>query len=174
MIVVQPVDTPFKKFSFATKFIILLSAAAVIVSIIPSLVIQSIGIPSTLCLPCADPTKSNTLITIILWFVVITQMITISSIITLHAILVACLQKSQKNLRKSVTVSNSALYVQLILLTLSPVVGWSAAGLVFIVAWFLHSYPPQLMEWAVVGVIPVNLYIDTFVFIIFAVKNVIC
>ena len=160
MVVIHPMNTIFKQVKFTVKtlfFIYTFSFALSTLFILLHKIVHDTQAIS-LCFPFVDPTKKVLLIKLIAWFVALTEVISSVIIIILHVQLVIRVRKSEKNARssKSIVSSDSFLLVQLILLTISTMLCWYPANVLYIAAIFLSTYSMDLIIWTIVLIFPIN------------------
>ena len=131
-------------------------------------------VPTSLCLPFVDPTKTRIELKVLTWCLVVSQFLTCFVILFLHVYLVKNLEKSQQFLKflKNMQFSDSALFIQLFTLTLSNFICWIPSNIIFISTMFLPKYPMSLVSWTVVGVLPLRSIITPSVFIVMSVKKI--
>ena len=129
----------------------------------------------SICLPFIDPTGSQLIIKLITWFVVISQLATSIVIMIMHFYLLKELRKSQRNIQKSKSKedSNVSLIIQLITITVSNILCWFPAGCVYLLAFFLSTYPIDLVIWTTVIGLPINSVLNPFIFIVTTIKKII-
>ena len=86
--------------------------------------------------------------------------------LAMHMLLVAKLRESKciKNLKYSY--SKAVLIVQLIAITLSNILCWFPANVIYVTSMFLRMYPIDLIIWMTVIILPMNSIINPFIFII--------
>ncbi len=174
-IVVQPMDTIFKKASFVLKTLTIISALGVLLAIGVTLFAQ-FGIeelPTNLCLPLVDPTHTLLMTKILVWFVACTQTLSFSVMTMFHILLVQNLLQSQKKIRqaKSHLDSNKVLFTQLILTTISNMVCWFPVNSIYIVVMFLWRYPMSVIFWSTVAMMPINSIVYPAVFTVLWMKK---
>ena len=175
MIVIHPMDTMFKRTESVFKSVLLLCVFSLLVAVSTTLHFKiTYGVlPISLCLPFIDPTNSVLLIKIITWVTVITQTVSSVIIMVLHIILVQKVKQSKNFFTKSEsdTDHNTLLVVQLIVITVSNIISWFPANVIYIAAMFLSNYPIDLITWTTITVLPINSILNPSVFIITALRT---
>ena len=175
MIIINPIDTKFKQksFFFSCLFWIYLTSLVCSMFLTITLKYTSQTLPLSLCLHITDPKKSIFLMNFITWFVAVMQTLLACTIVLIHIVLVKKWKESQKTIRKSKSEKESTapLVLQLTILSVSNLLCWIPANLVFIMAVFLPKYPLSLIKWTVVSVLPVSSIIHPIVFIIMCVRK---
>ena len=168
MIKINPINTKFKQLKFVTKSLV----AAFLVSLPIAVFIASLykvkekHIPTSLCLPFIDPTAKVLMIKIMIWFAVITQLLSSLSMLTIHILLVAKLRKSHQYVTKSKSRgSDTLLIIQLSTVTLSNILCWFTSNSVYVTAMFSYSYPISLIIWISFIGLPINSLINPLTFI---------
>ena len=160
LVTLHPLSTRFKGKWFTIKSLTSLVVCSLFFSICITLIFKITGNISTIsiCLPFIDPTSSQFIIKLITWFVVISQLATSFVIMTIHICLLKELRKSQRNIQKSKSKekSNLSLIIQLLIITVSNIVCWLPAACVYILAFFLSTYPIDLVIWTTVIGLPIN------------------
>ena len=177
LVTIHPLNTRFKNKKFVIKSLSFLLCCSLIFSTCITLIFMytEIKLTTSLCLPFVDPTGSQLIIKLLIWYTVMTQLVTVIGIMVLHIILVVELRKSQKNIEKSKPKqdSNVSLIIQLIMITISNILCWFPAGCVYTSAMFLTTYPVDLFIWVTVIGLPVNSIMIPFIFILSTVRQMI-
>ncbi len=173
-VVSHPFDTKFKEVKSVLKMLSVILFASLVFGASITLMVKftAICLPLSLCTPFVDPTKS--LVTAFLtWLVVVTQLVTSVTILVLHILLVTSLKESQKRTAemKRGHESNTALIIQLILLTVSNMLCWFPTNIIYVLTMFLKRYPTELAVWTVVGVTPINSIVNPSLFLILQARN---
>lgn len=174
MVVVFPFNTQFKRTKFVGKCLLLICILSLLfcVSVVLTANFAVEVLPSTLCIPFADPSDNVLLVTIFALFVGVTQCFTSIAIITMHCVLFSSVLKSDKNITKSKSDdSNTALLVQLALLSTSNVLCWLPTSVVFLSALFITKYRTELLIWTIVGGLPINSLLFPCIFSGTVIKN---
>ena len=175
MVVIYPLETKFNSMQFISKYLslIFITSVCLVLSAIFTIKDKVINIPTYLCLPFVDPTKSVIELNALTWFVAVTQFLTSIVILFLHVHLVKQLEKSQQFLKnvKSDVISHSSLEIQLTILTVSNFLCWIPCNIIFVLTMFLPKYPMALVIWTVVGILPLRSIITPSVFIITSIKK---
>ncbi len=124
-------------------------------------------LPTAICSPFADPTKSTLMIQVSTWLVGIFQIIGTLFIITIYTSLVKSLKKSQQNIQSSASrkQSNIYLYTNLLVLSTSCVLCWIPSALIYLVSMFLPQYPLEMVSWATISINTINSIVNPVLFI---------
>ncbi len=177
MIVLQPVDTKFKRLSFVVTSLSCVTIFSFLVSlaIIFSAKFVAVDLPTGLCLPFVDPTEGVLVIKVITWLTVTSQTISSVIIVFLHAFLVFQLSKTQKSVQKAKSSqdSNVVLLCQLVLITVSNILCWFPTNTIYVTALFLTRYPINLVIWSTVTLMPLNSIINPSVFSFMGIRKIV-
>ena len=175
MIVIHPMNTPFKNIDFIVKAIFYIFLVSFFITITTALLViaTETKIENNLCLPFVDPTKSFLLTKVLTWFMVITSSVSSVMITIIHISLYINKRKSSINIRKYKVDNNSdiPLIVQLSIISLSNFLCWFPMNGTFMAAMFLSSYSLDLIMWTTVIVMPLNCFIIPLVFVITSLKK---
>ena len=125
----------------------------------------------TVTLPFVDPTKSKVELTVITWFVILSQLLTSLIILLLYIVLVKNVQKCIWKIETN-KFSGSNLITQLVILTMSNFLCWIPCHIIFIFTMIQPKYPMTLVIWTVVGVMPLHSVTNPMVFIIMSIRNI--
>ena len=176
MIVIHPLETKFKSTQSISNCLsmIFIISTCVVLSAVFIIKVNMEFVPTSLCLPFVDPTKTRIELKVLTWCLVVSQFLTCFVILFLHVYLVKNLEKSQQFLKflKNMQFSDSALFIQLFTLTLSNFICWIPSNIIFISTMFLPKYPMSLVTWTVLGVLPLRSIITPSVFIVMSVKKI--
>ena len=169
MVVINPLHTTFKNFRYVLGYafsICILSFMLTVVTTL-SLKVKEEFLPTSLCLPFIDPTNSVSIINILIWSIIISQCVTSLVITVSHILLIRRLSNHQEKLQRTVTgdVYNISLPLQLIIVTLSNVLCWFPANIIYVITMIIPTYPIDLVIWMIVFVVPLNSLINPIVFI---------
>ena len=175
MVVIFPLNTRFKDTMFIVKLLIILILCSIFFSVLIALIFKSVNdfITIGICLPFLDPTDSELLVKLIIWFTVITQVTTSVVILIMHCLLLNQLRLSQNKIQKSKTENNLPLVIQLIMITVSNILCWFPTACVYITAMFSRTYPIDLVIWTTVLGLPINSILNPFIFIVTTVRKII-
>ena len=168
VVTIFPLHTRFKETLPVVKSLVFLVLISLLFSFCIALVFRFSGVNVTsLCLPFVDPTESQLSIKILTWFTVLTQLTTSVGIMTMHFLLVFQIRRSQNKIQKSKIAYdfNVILIIQLVTITTSNILCWGPAGIIFISAMFLPTYPMDLVIWTTVIGLPINSIINPCIFI---------
>ncbi len=178
MVVAKPIGSDFKRTKFVAKALL----SCLIISLAFSMLLSCVmkfhfhKIPHNLCVPFTDPTKSFIILTIVTWFLVLSQMLSTLSVPIMHILLVYFLLKSQRAIHTASSSppprSNSGLILQLSLLSLSTLLCWIPANIVNLLTMFLPQYPPGLIFWAVIGIMPLNSLLIPAILVVKEISNI--
>ena len=173
MIVIYPLETKFKSIQTISNCLSLIftMSTCVVLSAVFMIKVNMELVPTSLCLPFVDPIKSRIELKFLTWCLAVSQFLTCFVILFLHIYLVKNLRKSHQVL-KNIQFSESALVIQLIILTLSNFLCWIPCNIIFISTMFLPKYPMSLVTWTVVDVLPLRSSITPLVFIVMSVKKI--
>ncbi len=176
MVVVHPMDTNFKRFSFIWKCLVFIYVPSLLFTLLITLLVafKDKMLALSLCLPFLDPSESVILLKFITWLAAISQTLSSVVILILHTVLVQELKESQKHVVKSKSKknSNAALFTQLVFLTISNIISWVPSNTVFLLTMFLRRYPIELALWITVVGLPNNSLINPTVFFAVCLRNV--
>ena len=139
-----------------------------------SLKVKEEVLPTSLCLPYIDPTKSVSIINILIWSIIVSQCVTSLVITVSHILLIRRLSNHREKLQRTVTgdVYNISLPLQLIIVTLSNVLCWFPANIIYVITMIVPAYPIDLVIWMTVFVVPLNSIINPIVFISNYLRNI--
>ncbi len=169
MVVKHPMKTNFKKTKFVFRRVGLLFCTFLSLAAVMSLLmwIQQVEVPLGFCSPFLDPTNTLTLVEVLTWTAVISQIFSALFIIVLHIMLIRAVQKSQEAVKHSTSkqTSNAPIIVQIIVLTGSNILCWIPSDVVYLVSFFLAHYPVTMVIWITVAVAPINSVLNPVVFI---------
>ncbi len=175
MVVIQPVDTQFKRAKFVAKYLLLILKVSLSFSVVFTSVTQETThtLPTSFRFPFVDPTNSIVMLKIATWFLIITQTMSSLIIMFLHTWLVQRLFESQLNITKSTKADdkNTVLVVQLVVVTVSNMVSWFSVNGIFVATMYLDRYPPLLVPWTIVCGLPANSLFNTSVFIVTSLRK---
>ncbi len=152
MVVLHPVDSRFKRTSFVWKSLFYGFVGSLLmtssISFLKMFTVQEL--PTSLCLPFVDPTGLLTIIRIVTYFVGITQSTSSVSILVMHVYLVSQVQNianfSYKSCRRSHDhTKHINRVIQLFILTISNLLSWLPANIIFLALSFLDSYSLDLI-----------------------------
>ena len=177
MVVVQPIDISLKDIHLVHRFLTFFYVASFFVSFALTLCTKGIfkKLPSILCLPFVDPSRSIIVINVLIWFIFITESVTLISVFLINVNLILALKKSQKksqiNMRSQVESKQTAIIAQLSMLTSTIFLYWFPANIIYVAAWYLEKYPLKLIYWTTVTIVSVNPVLIPLVFSIVWVKK---
>ncbi len=182
MVVKHPLDTKFKETNFVLRCIgcllfscIFVSCIATVLTWILNFYVFNAIISSSLCSPFIDPFKHHVISSILTWILVLVQLFSMLLIIVFYTKLVLSLRKSQEKLQTAMSKahSNTALLVQLTLVTSSTFVCWIPCATVYLVSMFMREYPIMMIFWVTVTINPINSIVNPILFIVFAMRKLV-
>ncbi len=169
MVVVQPVDSQFKRAGFVCKCLAVIIICTFVIGIILTVLTVALdkALPTALCLLSVDPTDSSVLTKIVVWLISIAQSLLVVATMSTHIGLVYNLLESQKKIQSSKTKeSNTTIYVQLVSMTISNVLCCFTANSVFLSAMFLETFSTEMIIWTNASFVPLNSIILPIVFLV--------
>ena len=169
MVVLDPVDTKFKSFTIITHYLGCIFAFPIIINLILIIFIQTDNvIPTSLCLPFVDPTGQFLLIKIIAWFVALLQSSASAAMVIMNIFLVKAVKESKESLGSlnNLNKTNTKLIVQIIVTSLSNILCWFPANVVYLLVMFLTTYPIHLVTWTTIIILPLNSIINPIIFLL--------
>ena len=115
------------------------------------------GSPDILCLPFADPTQNSKFIQVTIFSVAAVQIFTIFATSTMYFLMLTSIKKSGNNIGSN-TRSHSTTVVlrQMIILSLSKVICWLSSSVIFITTLIMDKYPPLIIYWTIILIVPIN------------------
>ncbi len=167
MVVCYPFTSDFK----SSKFVVVWLSGVFfgnyfLASSFTTWILVASGIPSTICLPFADPQQALVLIKILTSCVAVLQTLSILATGAAYICLIQMLVSSQKAAGREQNVSITIL-LQIISLLLSNVLSWIPSGIVFTTTVFLKQYPPELIIWTVGLIVSIKCMVDPIIMKIF-------
>ena len=171
MVVEFPLDSVFKCTHFVKKLLLSAASGSFLAGFVSAFLskITTDKLPTNLCLPFVDPFGTVTLIKILTWCVVLTQLITSCLITIMYALLLYSLKKSQKEIAKSQskqTHNNWFLCIQLVAIVSTNVLCWLPANCIFLSTMFLAKYPVEMVTWTTVVGLSINSVVNPVIFIL--------
>ena len=115
-------ESKFRNTDFVVKILFALFSIPLIIGKIIALLLQwkSEILPTFLCSPLFDPTRSSVILNIITWVLIICHLCSSVGTLIIHFLLARNLKIAQKKIKKTETDdSNTLLFLQLAILTLS-------------------------------------------------------
>ncbi len=174
-IVAWPLQTKFKRMSFVFSQTCIICSLSLWISAVISVVIKLEGnkVPTNLCLPLVDPTKSIIVIYAATWCVAVLHLVTIIVMIFLHSHLLQALFGSQKIIKTSISKehSNTALICQLVLVTTTAMASWLPTSGVSVAGMLQKIYPVKLVVWATVAILPVHSILNPSILVVFCLRT---
>ncbi len=176
MVVISPRTTKFKHAYYVIKWVLALATLSVFLGVIYCIILllTTKYLPTNLCLPFLDPSKTFILVTIVTSSVAAIEFIATLVCAVLHIVLVKEIQTSAQSLKCQVSKHKSSvgLFSQLILVTSSNIVCWFPANIFFITAMFLKQYPTKLYIWMTACVLLFNSVFNPLVFVVFCLRTI--
>ena len=89
MVVVYPLNSRFKETYFTAKLLFIFILLSLLLSVSVSIIFKYTygAITMSICLPFIDPTDTQLIINLIVWFTAVTQMTTSIGILIMHCLL---------------------------------------------------------------------------------------
>ncbi len=175
MVVKYPIDTKFKILKFTTKWLLIVLLIVTCLTIPAPIILKfRVGkVPLGLCSPFVDPSNSSVLFPIVAWFVAISQLMSCTAIVVLHIMLIKELAVSQARLEKAKSRedSNTSVFVQLTLISISNIVCWIPSSIIFTILTVLSVYPVDTVVWTTVVVMPLNSIANPIILIAFCINK---
>ena len=172
MVVKYPLHSKFKTASFVLKCIFWGSIliTALVLSVIVIFVRKTV-IPTNLCSPFIDPLDKIDEIKLITLFVALVQLFAFTFISSVYILLIKILKQNEGLFSMKSKKFDKNVLLQLILVTVSNLVGWFPSSVIFLSSLFLTKYPTDLLIWTTITVLPLNSLINPLLFIKFSVQN---
>lgn len=175
MVVKHPIGTKFKSIKYTTKWLVVIHLI-VVFSVIPAPIILKFGVgkvPLGLCSPFVDPSNSSILFPIVAWFVAVSQLMSCTAIAVLHIMLMIELALSQARLEKAKSGenSNTSVFIQLALISISNIICWIPSSTIFTILTVLPAYPVDIVIWTTVVIVPINAIANPIILIAFCINN---
>ena len=103
----------------------------------------------------------------------LSEVITSVIIMILHSQMVLKIRTSEKNteMSKSKASSGNFLVVQIAILTISIILCWYPANIIYIAAMFLSTYSIELIIWTIILTFPLNSIVNPCIFIVSAIRK---
>ncbi len=170
MVVIHPVTSSFKHTKVVRKSqagMTLLSCFCVLASTVVLRLTQHV-LPHKLCSPFLDPTQAVIQIQVQTWFLLTTQSVSLVALVVMSFLLVSKINASAQKVGKSASQRGDTspfVCAQLTILTVSSFACWFGSTSVFLSVLFVSHYPPQLLLWTVLWVVPLNSLITPIIFL---------
>ena len=175
MVVINPVDTKFKKVNYVSVCLFSITIGTMSISAIFTflMMLTEKQLLLSLCFPLVDPSNSLFITKLTTWSVAIIQFITIHVIMICHFILIKNLRVSQKKVSSTngLGKDNFPIIFKLILITLSNVICWIPSNIIYLLLSFLHRYPIEIIVWTIISVTSLNSIIVPSVFVITSLRK---
>lgn len=173
MIVIHPIKTRFKRSAFVKKLILLLFCVflAFSATVCCGLLLNIDSIPSKLCLPVLDPSKSVPSMSVLSFVVMLHQSTCFLLIFSSH-LFVMLKMRGTSGESQVRTAAVSALVRQLTCLTTCCLVSWVPPDVVFVSAiWLPATHMDQTVIWMVVFTVPFSSLSHPLLFVCLIVKK---
>ncbi len=176
MVVIHPLNSSFKKRRACQKYIIATILPSITLSILVTLVVKflKIVLPTTLCLPFADPSNS----------IILTKVMTVSlcnfhtclsiTILYFHYQTVRNVQKQEThiaNFKSKPVDSKKTLVMQLLITSIFMAMCWVPANIIYIYSTFCSLYPIKMTVWVSIAVVPLNSFVQPVVFMLCLIRQ---
>ncbi len=180
-VVKYPMLTKFKKSKFVFSCNIPLFCASGLLSMMFTFLTWHIdvenrkaAIQTATCFPFVDPSDKMILVKVVTALSVSVQVFAVLFILIVYRKLFLSLKTSRAEIANAASkqFSNTALIVQIVVITCSNVLCWIPSSILYLVAMFMEQYPLQMMLWAVVIVYPFNSIVNPVVFIITTIRKI--
>ena len=157
MVILYPLESKFRYSMFTLKVTIVGFITCVVTSMKCGLIIRLQGSPNNLCLPLVDPSDKSWIVYMITGIIAIVQLVVIVLTTIPHVLIILQIKMSQNNIRFTSNVQSAAAIVKhVILLTMSMVLCWVPASIIFCSALFMNKYPMLMVYWTTVLIVPIN------------------
>ena len=174
MVVLDPIDTKFKRKGFTTRsiFCFILVSLMISCSFGFYLKFSFSMLPSGLCQPFLDPTHSVWIIQFVTLMICIVQITAILSILFVCIKLVVHLQNVKQHMKPAVSKSHShaGIYTQLTIVVLSCLLSWVPANVRHISSLLSLRYTTELAIWLTIILTALNSVINPVLFITAALR----
>ena len=87
-----------------------------------------------------------------------------------YGVLITILRKTQRNLKKSVSLNTFNLIAQVVIVTFSNLMCWIPSNIIYISTSFMSKYQTDLLIWTTKAVTPINSMINPLVFVVSTMK----
>ncbi len=167
MVVLFPFNSKFKSKEFVLPCLLLVTLAVASISGILTFIVSCTGtLPSSLCSPFIDPTRSDSNIKAITLIVATIQCLSFVTMSGVYFSLAKVLKESscsdilesQQAVKKSVT-------LQLVLVTASNLLCWLPSSAIFLSSLFQALHSVDLLFWATTALVPVNSVLNPVIFL---------
>ena len=167
LIVVFPFDSKFKLRPFSLKCLLL--GTFIIINFITIIMLglsKEGSIPTNLCSPFIDPTKSIIEMKVTTSIVAGIQMISLVTTICIYVLLIKFLYyTTHKNGIIYQKQASKSILFQLIMITSSNILCWVPSSLIHLSTTFLPTYSTNLLTWTTITFVPINSIINPFIFL---------
>ncbi len=159
VVVAYPMNTKFKQKGFVLKFLmnIFIHLEVIFLFLTVFLWIMNHKLPFKLCFFFIDPEKLSMVTNFVVWILFSCQILAVLLISLLHILLFVSLKESQRKIQQATNARNhSSLILQITTLTCSNFLCWIPCNIIFLTAWFLDTYPIEMVMWATIVIMPLN------------------
>ncbi len=171
MVVLHPLESNFLETPFLANCICLIVAVCLLVSIFCTLFTRFVYLRSysVICLSLVDPSHSQILDNILVWFLLFLHIGIIVGQVVAHLLLAVELNESSKKVSKER--SHKSVYIQLVILSVCNIVCWITFDAVFLTLMFLNDYPHLLTVYTTAVVPSINSVATTIVFVVTTIRK---
>ncbi len=164
MVVKQPFDSRFKSSKFVVKclLVFLFSAAGISSLETTVLILLQRQLPSVMCSPFVDPSDSFATVKVNIWAILFIEIVAIGCMSFASIDLVNHLKESAETSGNKKTEETSTV-LKLSVSVLMPLICWVPSSTIFLCCSFMQTYPPSLIQWTTVIVMPLNCLVNPFV-----------
>ena len=160
MVILFPMETKFKNYSFILKCLFYIFLGVIISTLSLTLLVKKLNsaLPFRLCFPLIDPNNSRSILNNITWFISCSQLSSLLIVCIQHTLLLIVLQHSKQNLKKtnSEPLVKRSLVIQLVIGTGCNALCWLPTSIIYISMLILPNYNINLIVWTVVFLVPVT------------------
>ncbi len=164
MVVKYPMESKFKSGKFVSKLLlaIYLTGTSLVISASVAFIVL-VEVQSTLCLPFVAQFGVSLAVQLVTLATFVWQLLALITIIMYSILLILVLKQSEKTANKSRVTPK--LMLQIFTLNGVDIVSWVGAGVIFITALYLDSYPQKLTVWCTLTVLPLVAFVDPVIFV---------
>ena len=156
------------KFVLRCNFLLFTSITIVVAFIVIVIKHKEKELPFKLCSPFVDPSKSVMSIKILSISLIIFQLTIFFIIIYCYVHLSISLKESQEQLKisKGKSYFSSFFLAQVFISICSIIFCWIPSNVVYVTTMFLNQYSIAIIEWTIVGIMPINSAVFPFLFVL--------
>ncbi len=172
MVVWNPFDSKFKNTEFVSRAAVFVLVPSLLGACLVGFILFFVQnmLSTSICVHVVDPTKSAISATILTASVTALHIAATAAIATVHCLLVHKVNKSK--ISKSVSKSSTSLVVQLVVVTSTQIVCWIPANILYLICLIVPQYPPELVIWTTVLLVPINSIVNPIVFIFTSIRAI--